>query len=93
MFYFPNFLLSQTLIAMNMETSFTLVMFGAAVLSLCGNSLFIPSHGAQAAVWARLSIELLMTLSFLTILYLHARRQEVTSGLWARSFAIKTPQR
>jgi O-antigen/teichoic acid export membrane protein len=72
-FYFLNFLLSQTLVAVNRETSFTLVMVLSALLNIAVNLVLIPNYGIVGAAWSRVSTEMLMTAFFGVLLYYHFR--------------------
>jgi O-antigen/teichoic acid export membrane protein len=73
LFYFLNFLLSQTLIAVNKEKSFTIVMVISALLNITVNLALIPNYGIVGAAWARTGVEALMTLAFGLLLYYHFR--------------------
>lgn len=80
LFYFVNFLLSQSLIATGQEVKFTSVMVGAALISIIANAAIIPTFGYVGASWIRVIIECSITIVFLVILVSYLRKNGAGTG-------------
>lgn len=79
-FYFVNFLLSQTLVAMKKESVFTWIMLAAAMITTTGNILMVPVHGYLASAWVRVGSEVFMTATFSLVLW-RALRYDIPAPL------------
>jgi O-antigen/teichoic acid export membrane protein len=62
-FYFVNFLLSQSLVAMHREVIFTRMMLAVAALSFILNLMLIPQFGSWSSACIRVCSEVLLTVS------------------------------
>ena len=67
-FYFCNYLLSQSLIAIKKETAFSLTMVITSLISLGLNYFIIPYYGYIGSAWVRVCGEVLASSIFLWIL-------------------------
>jgi O-antigen/teichoic acid export membrane protein len=63
-FYFANFLLSQTLIAINEERTFSIIIVSTALVSAASNLAVVPEWGFLGASWVRVAMEFIMFVSF-----------------------------
>lgn len=74
LFIFPNVILAQATLAMNLEKSYAVLATLAAVFNITGNFLLIPHYAIIGAAWMTVLTELLLFIGLLVILILKARR-------------------
>ena len=97
-FYFLNFLLSQTLIAMHLERLYTAIIVLCASMSFMVNLFIIPAYGYNGAAGMRVGMECIMSVSFVAVFIVNIRKQNlagkarVASGT-GRSFAVSSEER
>lgn len=77
LFYFVNFLFSQTLIALKEERLFTRVMIGCALVNIIGNWFIIPRYGYLGAAWVRVIIEVASSFVFYILIMRILRKPAV----------------
>jgi O-antigen/teichoic acid export membrane protein len=63
-FYFVNYLLSQSLVAIHQETVFSKIMVVAALLSVCLNVMVVPTYGYIGSAWIRVAGEVIAFVAF-----------------------------
>ena len=60
-FMLPNFILTQTMVALNLEKFYACVAFATAVFNIGLNMVVIPEYSAFGAAWATVATEFLLT--------------------------------
>lgn len=75
-FYFINYLVFQSFIAIHKEIIFTGIMFFSAAASIVGNIIVIPRYGYLGAAWMRVLIETLSCVAATLILIWEVRRRD-----------------
>lgn len=66
LFILPNYILTQSVIALNQEAGYAIVACAVALLNIILNYYLIPDYGSLGAAWATLATELTLS-SFLVL--------------------------
>jgi O-antigen/teichoic acid export membrane protein len=59
-FILPNYIISQALIALNIENNYAFISIFAAIFNVCINWIFIPHYGVKAAALSTVATEVLL---------------------------------